>query len=273
MTDTGHAASPDAVGASAAARAGAVDKAAESDTEGLAGHTATGAEVVAELKGVTKEYPGGVTALGGVDLTVTAGELLAIVGPSGSGKSTLLHILGTLDRPTAGTVAIAGHTVGDLSDRQVSALRARHIGFVFQSFHLVPAATALDNVTEGLRYSGLARAERRRRGRAALERVGLADRVGHRPHALSGGQQQRVAIARAVAGRPKLLLADEPTGALDSASGKAVMELLHELNADGATIAVITHDRELAESLPRQVRILDGRVVEDTRRRVPGGAR
>ncbi|MFF4983964.1 ABC transporter ATP-binding protein [Streptomyces sp. NPDC001046] len=233
---------------------------------------APGAEAVAELRGVTKEYPGGVRALGGVDLTITAGELLAIVGPSGSGKSTLLHILGTLDRPTAGTVAIAGHEVGKLSDRQVSALRARHIGFVFQSFHLVAAATALENVTEGLRYSGLARGERRRRARAALERVGLPDRVGHRPHALSGGQQQRVAIARAVVGQPTLLLADEPTGALDSVSGKAVMELLHELNAEGATIAVITHDRELAESLPRLVRILDGQVVEDTR--APGrGAR
>ncbi|MEV8434686.1 ABC transporter ATP-binding protein (plasmid) [Streptomyces sp. HUAS 31] len=238
-----------------------------------AGPTAAGADVVAELRGVTKVYPGGVTALGGVDLTITAGELLAIVGPSGSGKSTLLHILGTLDRPTAGTVAIAGHTVGELSDRQVSALRARHIGFVFQSFHLVPAATALDNVTEGLRYGGLPRAERRRRGRAALERVGLSHRLGHKPHALSGGQQQRVAIARALAGRPNLLLADEPTGALDSASGRAVMELLRELNADGATIAVITHDREVADSLPRQVRILDGLVVEDTRRPVPGGAR
>ncbi|MET9670284.1 ABC transporter ATP-binding protein [Streptomyces sp. NPDC006475] len=231
------------------------------------------ADVVAELRGVTKEYPGGVTALGGVDLTITAGELLAIVGPSGSGKSTLLHILGTLDRPTAGTVTLAGHTVGELSDRQVSALRARHIGFVFQSFHLVPAASALDNVTEGLRYSGLARPERRRRASAALERVGLAERIGHKPYALSGGQQQRVAIARAVAGQPRILLADEPTGALDSASGKAVMDLLHELNADGATIAVITHDRELAESLPRQVRILDGRVVEDTCGRVRDGAR
>ncbi|MFC8093554.1 ABC transporter ATP-binding protein [Streptomyces sp. NPDC057301] len=234
---------------------------------------APGAEVVAELRGVTKEYPGGVSALGGVDLTITAGELLAIVGPSGSGKSTLLHILGTLDRPTAGTVAIAGHEVGELSDRQVSALRARHIGFVFQSFHLVAAATALENVTEGLRYSGLARGERRRRARTALERVGLPDRVGHQPHALSGGQQQRVAIARAVVGKPKLLLADEPTGALDSVSGKAMMELLHELNAEGATIAVITHDRELAESLPRLVRILDGHVVEDSRAPGRGGAR
>ncbi|MEV4976214.1 ABC transporter ATP-binding protein [Streptomyces scopuliridis] len=231
------------------------------------------AETVAELCGVTKEYPGGVTALGGVDLSIRAGELLAIVGPSGSGKSTLLHILGTLDRPTAGTVGIAGHDVGRLGDRQLSALRARHIGFIFQAFHLVPSATALGNVTEGLRYSGLSPAERRRRAATALERVGLADRMSHRPHALSGGQKQRVAIARAVAGEPELLLADEPTGALDSASGDAVMELLRELNADGATIAVITHDRELAEALPRQVRIRDGQVVEDTVRGVAAGVR
>ncbi|MER8073201.1 ABC transporter ATP-binding protein [Streptomyces sp. NPDC094034] len=231
------------------------------------------AETVAELCGVTKEYPGGVTALAGVDLRVRAGELLAIVGPSGSGKSTLLHILGTLDRPTAGTVGIAGHDVGLLRDRQLSALRARHIGFVFQAFHLVPGATALGNVAEGLRYSGLSFAERRRRAATALERVGLADRMNHRPYALSGGQQQRVAIARAVAGEPELLLADEPTGALDSASGEAVVELLRELNADGTTIAVITHDRELADALPGQVRIRDGQVVEDTVRDIPAGVR
>ncbi|MFJ7156275.1 ABC transporter ATP-binding protein [Streptomyces sp. NPDC101118] len=218
---------------------------------------------VVELKGVTKEYPGGVAALRGVDLTVTAGELLGLVGPSGSGKSTLLHIVGTLDRPTAGTVAIAGHDVPSLSDRALSALRARHVGFVFQSFHLVPGLSARDNVAEGLLYSGLPRAERRRRAVRALERVGLGDRLGHRPHQLSGGQKQRVAIARAVAGEPDLLLADEPTGALDSASGEAVMELLRELNRDGATIAVITHDQEIAAALPRQVRIRDGEIVAD----------
>ncbi|MFJ6935394.1 ABC transporter ATP-binding protein [Streptomyces sp. NPDC101132] len=218
---------------------------------------------VVELTGVTKEYPGGVAALRGVDLTVTAGELLGIVGPSGSGKSTLLHIVGTLDRPTAGTVAIAGHHVPSLSDRALSALRARHVGFVFQSFHLVPGMSARDNVAEGLLYSGLPRAERRRRAVRALERVGLGDRLGHRPHQLSGGQKQRVAIARAVVGEPDLLLADEPTGALDSASGEAVMELLRELNRDGATIAVITHDQEIAAALPRQVRIRDGEIVAD----------
>ncbi len=218
---------------------------------------------VVELEGVTKEYPGGVTALRGVGLTVMEGELLGIVGPSGSGKSTLLHIVGTLDRPTAGTVAIAGHDVSKLSDRALSALRSRHIGFVFQSFHLVPGISARDNVAEGLLYSGLPRGERRRRAAEALGRVGLGDRVHHKPHELSGGQKQRVAIARAVVGEPDLLLADEPTGALDTASGEAVMELLHDLNADGATIAVITHDHEIAASLPRQVRIRDGEVVAD----------
>ncbi|MCC2274537.1 ABC transporter ATP-binding protein [Streptomyces sp. ET3-23] len=225
----------------------------------------TVANTVVELNQVTKEYPGGVAALRGVDLRIERGELLAIVGPSGSGKSTLLHIVGTLDRPTAGTVAIAGHDVAALSDRRLSALRARHIGFVFQSFHLVSGVTAQDNVAEGLLYSGLARAERRRRAATALERVGLGDRMHHCPHELSGGQRQRVAIARAVVGEPDLLLADEPTGALDSASGEAVMQLLHDLNADGATIAVITHDGEIAGALPRQVRIRDGRIVEDAR--------
>ncbi|NGN70385.1 ABC transporter ATP-binding protein [Streptomyces sp. A7024] len=220
---------------------------------------------VVDLHGVTKEYPGDVKALAGVDLTIERRELLAIVGPSGSGKSTLLHIAGTLDRPTAGTVAIAGHDIGSLSDRELSALRSAHIGFIFQAFHLVPGATALANVMEGLRYSGLSHARRRRQAAEALERVGLGDRTTHRPHELSGGQKQRVAIARAVAGQPDLLLADEPTGALDSASGEAVVELLHDLNAQGATIAVITHDREIAEVLPRQVHIRDGLITEDRR--------
>ncbi|MDJ0466218.1 ABC transporter ATP-binding protein [Streptomyces sp. H27-C3] len=225
---------------------------------------ATHANAVVTLSGVTKEYPGGVTALSGVDLAIDGGELLAIVGPSGSGKSTLLHIVGTLDGPSAGTVTLAGHDVSRLSDRRLSALRAQHVGFVFQAFHLVPGASALANVVEGLRYSGLSHSERRRRAAEALERVGLGDRTQHRPHELSGGQKQRVAIARAVAGEPDVLLADEPTGALDSASGAAVMELLRELNADGATIAVITHDMELAASLPRQVRLRDGQIVADT---------
>lgn len=221
---------------------------------------------VVRLTGVTKEYAGGVRALDGVDLAIAQGELLAIAGPSGSGKSTLLHIVGTLDRPTAGTVEIAGHDVATLTDRRLSALRSQHIGFVFQAFHLVPGVSARDNVAEGLLYSGLPRARRRAMAADALARVGLADRMRHRPHELSGGQKQRVAIARAVVGEPDLLLADEPTGALDSASGKAVMQLLHDLNAEGATIAVITHDTEIAAGLPRQVRIRDGRIVADTAR-------
>ncbi|MFE5332466.1 ABC transporter ATP-binding protein [Embleya sp. NPDC056575] len=251
------------------------------DTRGHAGDTrdpVRGGEpwegrAVVTLSGVTKEYPGGVAALRGVDLAVGAGELMAIVGPSGSGKSTLLHIIGTLDRPTAGTVTVAGHEVTRMADRRLSALRARHVGFVFQAFHLVPGAGALANVAEGLRYSGLPRKERRRRSIEALDRVGLGDRMHHRPHELSGGQKQRVAIARAVAGAPDILLADEPTGALDSASGDAVLALLHELNADGATIAVITHDRELAAALPRCVSIRDGKVVDDTRMVRPKEAR
>ncbi|MEU2509235.1 ATP-binding cassette domain-containing protein [Streptomyces sp. NPDC007863] len=221
---------------------------------------------VVELSGVVKEYAGGVRALDGVDLTIGAGELVGIVGPSGSGKSTLLHIVGTLDRPTSGTVAIAGHDVARLTDRRLSALRARHIGFVFQAFHLAPGLSAVENVAEGLLYSGLPRSRRRALAAGALARVGLADRMRHRPHELSGGQKQRVAIARALVGQPDLLLADEPTGALDTASGKAVMELLRALNDEGATIAVITHDTDIAQRLPRQVRIRDGRVVADSTR-------
>jgi putative ABC transport system ATP-binding protein len=217
---------------------------------------------VVQLSGVGKEYPGGVAALRGVDLRIEPGELLAIVGPSGSGKSTLLHIIGTLDRPSSGAVAIAGHDISTLSDRRLSALRAQHVGFLFQAFHLVPGMSARDNVAEGLVYRGLPRAERRRRAERALERVGLAERMGHRPHQLSGGQKQRVAIARAVVGEPDLLLADEPTGALDSASGASVMTLLHDLNQEGATIAVITHDIEIAGQLPRQVRLRDGQIAD-----------
>ncbi|MEV7087453.1 ABC transporter ATP-binding protein [Streptomyces sp. NPDC093085] len=228
------------------------------------------ARTVVRLRGVTKEYAGGVRALDGVDLTVREGELLGIVGPSGSGKSTLLHIVGTLDRPSAGTVEIAGHAVAELTDRRLSALRSRHIGFVFQSFHLVPGVGALENVAEGLLYSGLPRARRRALAADALARVGLADRMRHRPHELSGGQKQRVAIARAVVGDPDLLLADEPTGALDSASGEAVMELLGELHTQGTTIAVITHDTEIASALPRQVRMRDGKVVSDVTTARPG---
>ncbi|MFI0449540.1 ABC transporter ATP-binding protein [Actinomadura sp. 6N118] len=228
---------------------------------------------VVELVGVRKEYPGGVAALAGVDLTVQRGELVAIVGPSGSGKSTLLHIIGSLDRPSAGMVRIAGHEVANLSDRELSALRAQHLGFVFQSFHLAAGISALDNVADGLLYSGQPLRVRRRKAADVLARVGLADRMTHRPHELSGGQKQRVAIARAIIGEPALLLADEPTGALDTTSGDTVLALLRDLNAEGATIAVITHDNEIAAALPRQIRLRDGLIVSDTQTPMQAGAR
>ncbi|WP_293909370.1 ABC transporter ATP-binding protein [Deinococcus sp.] len=223
-------------------------------------------EIVLELDEVTKVYgeQPPVPALRGVSFSVQRGELLAIVGPSGSGKSTLLHIMGTLELPSSGVVRIGCVDAARLSDRELSLLRAREIGFVFQSFFLAEHATVRENVADGLLYTGVPAAERYRRADEALERVGLVDRANFKPTKLSGGQRQRVAIARALIGRPAIVLADEPTGNLDSATGASIMELIHELNADGATIIMITHDGGLADGLPRQIRLVDGEVVSDT---------
>jgi putative ABC transport system ATP-binding protein len=219
------------------------------------------AGAIVTLRGVGREYPGGVTALRDIDLDIHRGELVAIVGPSGSGKTTMLNVMGTLDRPSTGQVLVDGFDVAELSDRELSALRASRIGFVFQQFHLAPGVSVLDNVADGLLYAGVRPRERRERAEAALHRVGLERRLTHQPHALSGGEKQRTAIARAVVCEPALLLADEPTGALDSQSGQGVMRLLLDLNQTGTTIVVITHEHLVASQLPRQVSMLDGRVV------------
>ena len=224
------------------------------------------ATTVLDVMDVRKTYPTTppVHALRGVSFSVTRGELVSVVGPSGSGKSTLLHLMGTLDRPTSGEIIVAGHRVSELSDRDLSSLRAHHIGFVFQQFHLLSSLTTLDNVAEGLLYTGMPLRERREHAEIALRRVGMGHRLDQAASKLSGGEMQRVATARALAGNPSIVLADEPTGNLDTKNSDAIIELIEELHATGATIVVITHNHEIAESFPRVVRLRDGQIEADT---------
>jgi putative ABC transport system ATP-binding protein len=217
-----------------------------------------------ELRGVRKLYPGGVEALRGVDLAIAHGELVAIAGPSGSGKSTLLHIAGTLERPSAGEVWVEGRNAATLPDGELASLRASSIGFVFQQFFLLDGMSAVDNVADGLLYTGTPSGERRRLARELLERVGLGHRLAHRPAQLSGGERQRVAIARALLGRPAVVFADEPTGNLDSHAGAELISLLQELNREGTTIVVITHESHVAAAMTRQLTMRDGLIASDS---------
>jgi putative ABC transport system ATP-binding protein len=219
--------------------------------------------VAVTLRQATKEYPGGVVALRDVRVEIPDGDQVAVVGPSGSGKTTMLTVMGTLERVTSGEVEIAGHAVGEASDVELAGLRAHEIGFVFQDFHLQDAMTALDNVALGMLYTGQPLRQRRELAQTALERVGLGHRLTHKPVELSGGERQRVAIARAVAKRPKIILADEPTGNLDSKSGGEVIDLLHRLASDGATLVLITHDERIASGFPRQIQMQDGEILAD----------
>lgn len=221
---------------------------------------------IVTLRNVTRAFAGGVLALRDVSLEIGRGELIAVVGPSGSGKSTMLNIIGTLDRASTGKVEVGGVDVATLKDSELSALRARRIGFVFQHFHLSPGVSALDNVADGLLYTGVTLRDRRERAAAALQQVGLGHRLDHRPHQMSGGEKQRTAIARALVRHPLLLLADEPTGALDSASGEAVVQLLLGLHGEGTAVVVITHDRDLAARFDRQASMRDGRLVGERKR-------
>ena len=227
---------------------------------------------VLSLIDVVKEYPvtPPVRALAGVTLSVESGELVAVVGPSGSGKSTMLHVMGTLDRPTSGDVFVAGHRVSQLSDAELSGLRSRHIGFVFQAFHLLVGYSALDNVADGLLYTGMALDERRELAKNALEKVGLAHRLSHVATQLSGGESQRVAIARAILGGPSIILADEPTGNLDSKTSAGIVELLHDLNREGSTIVVVTHNPEVASAMPREIQLRDGLIASDQPKQLIG---